>query len=293
MTLLIAVEGDSLNSGLLRATKSRKREEKQRFRIDHDRLAEFLTNEVVLGDEENAQSLATEKFLRYYVDQASLKTDEPNRKLGKVNKYFAAKGYGFIVTTDGSSYFFHNNEILNKKALCEGRETRFPRPTSGEFGSRILNKIVSFEVVEEDGKTRAEAIRLEFSKRVLDRYFALRRQPFLEMLQDNGYEVIKCLSGDNDSGVFSRICIDALCELEEGDSFILISESVIFSELLYRLDDFGINTTLLTFRGSESEALRNELEDTRVLFLDDFLDDLELCFDDEELSQEIQLYSLS
>ena len=124
MTLLIAVEGDSLNSGLLKAAKSRNREEKQRFRIDHDRLAEFLTDEVVLGDEENAQSLATEKFLRYYVDQASTKTDEPNRKLGKVNKYFAAKGYGFITTTDGESYFFHNNEVLNKKALCESRETR-------------------------------------------------------------------------------------------------------------------------------------------------------------------------
>ena len=210
-----------------------------------------------------------------------------------MNKYFAAKGYGFITTTDGESYFFHNNEVLNKKALCESRETRYPRPTSKEFGNRILNKIVSFEVVEEEGKTRAEAVRLEFSKRVLDRYFALRRQPFLEMLQDNGYDVVDCRADDSVSGVFSRICIDALCELEEGDSFILISESVIFVELLERLEDFGISTTLLTFKGNKSESLREELGDTRVLFLDDFLDDLELCFEEEEeLSQEVQLSSL-
>jgi len=287
MTTLIAVDGHSLNAGLQRAARDRNKGIQNgphsRFRIDHQALGEFLADPS--GWNEDSHKESPEVDLRFYTDSMKVETDQV---MGRVTNYFGNKGYGFISATDGNSYFFHNNEITNKRSLCLAREDRYPHPTSREFQTRIVGAVVTFEPItnSDDNRTRAEEVRIEAGARALDQYYRLRREPFLEMLVDSGYAIVRTMpsqvSGKSKS-IDVRICLDASWELEGDDNFILLSDDPIFTELAFRLLTANINVTLVTFKTSRSEELRNSIIDNKgkVIFLEDHLDDLELAFEDD------------
>ena len=283
MATLIAVDGHSLNTGLQRIAQDRNKDRNQphsRFRIDHGELAEFLTglSTTHLGNEEDLS-------LNFYTDNE--KTNNGSKAMGKVVKFFSAKGYGFISATDGNSYFFHNNEVINKRALCEGREERYPHPTSQDFQKRIIGKVVTFNpTTSEDDRTRAEEVRIELGARSLDQFYRLRREPFLEMLADHGYQIVRCRPSYHSGKAKSidvKICMDASWDLADEDTFILLSDDPIFSDLVTKLTDSDINVILVTFNTPGSEELRNVISEQggRVVLLNDYLNDLELVFEDD------------
>lgn len=279
MATLIAVDGHSLNLGLQHIAQERNKNFNyhSRFRIDHGELAEFLV-QLSSTHLENEEDLS----INFYTDNE--KSNDGSKIMGKVVKYFSNKGYGFISATDGNSYFFHNNELVNKKILCEGKEDRYPHPTSQDFQKRILGKIVTFEpeVIEED-KTRAADVRIELGERSLDRFYRLRREPFLEMLSEYGYQIIRCRPSFHSGKAKSidvKICLDASWDLESNDTLVLLSDDPVFEELAIRMLGAGINLVLVTFETNNSEKLRNTVLESggKVVLLDHHLDDLELGF---------------
>ena len=182
-------------------------------------------------------------------------------------------------------------------ARAVGRETsRYPHPTTQEFQKRIIGKVVTFEpATNEDGRSKAEGVRLEFGPRVLDQFYRLRREPFLEMLEDHGYHIIRSRPSHHSGKAKSidvKICLDASWDLADDDTLVLLSDDPIFSDLASRLIDSDIKVILITFDGSHSEELRNTISEKRgkVVLLDEHLDNLELEFEnyDEELSEESQ-----
>lgn len=275
MTSLIAIDGHSLNLGLQKIAKARKSND--RFRIDYELLAHFLLESVTYPD-------AT---LNFYTDNQKLDNITPERSLGRITKYFSDKGYGFISTTDGGSYFFHNNDITNKRVLCNTDESRYPHPTSDEFRKRVLNKIVSYTpTLGEDGRTKAEDIKLEFSSKTIDRFYSLRREPFLEMLSESGFNVIRCRPSQvpgKSKGIDIKITIDAMAGLSNEDNLILLTDDPIYCDLIYALEDYDISTTLITFKTSRSQELIEAASKSgMVLFLEDNLENLELQYEDED-----------
>jgi len=284
MTTLIAVDGHSLNLGLQKVAQDRNKKHGQsrsRFRIDHGELADFLTR--LSGPSAEGED---DYSLNFYID--SEKSGSNSQVMGRVAKYFSEKGYRFLAATDGNSYFFHHNEVVNKKLLCEGREDRYPHPTSYDFQKRIMGKVVTFNpATNEDGQTKAEEVRLEFGSRVLDQFYRLRREPFLEMLEDHGYDIIRCrpshYSGKAKS-IDVTICLDASWDLADDDTLVLLSDDPIYSDLTARLRDSDINVTLVTFDTPGSEELRNVVlkHGGKVVLLDDYLNGLELVFEDDE-----------
>ncbi len=286
MTVLVAVDGHSLNLGLQKVAQNRK-DGNSRFRIDHELLAEFLLEQAGV----DLETKVADWPLRFYTDNQKV-TDEDSRIMGKVVKYFGAKGYGFIAATDGNSYFFHNNEVLNKRALCDANEDRYPHPTSRDFQSRILNKVVTFDPAQnDDGRSKAEEVRLEFGSRALDRFYRLRREPFLEMLEDSGYQVVRCRPSKTSGKAKSidcKIYLDALCDLEEEDRLVLLSDDPVFCELVIKLASFKIKVILATFDTAHSEELRDAVKNSggQTVLLDEHLNELELAYEEEEASEE-------
>lgn len=289
MVRLVAIDGHSLNLGLQKtAQQSNICDRKKRFRIDHHQLAKFL-----IKNESNEDI-----SLRYYTDEVQLDLND-FRAMGKITKYFANKGYGFITGTDGKSYFFHQNEIINKKVLSNNNDysnahgVRYPHPSSLEFRDKLLNKIVSFApVVNMDNHTnndeerlKAEELRLELNGKALDKYYQLRREPFLQMLEESGYQIIRCRSfrhSGKSKSVDCRIYLDALCELEsDEDSFTLLSDDPIFIDLVIRLLNDNIKVTVATFKISRSSEICQATLKAggKVVFLDDQIQDMQLEFE--------------
>jgi uncharacterized LabA/DUF88 family protein len=285
MATLIAVDGNSLNYGLQKLAQSRAANEKQtRFRIDHQRLADLLAQPEPLS----------KVSLRFYTDDQ--KIEDNVRPMGRIFKYFPNKGYGFISGTDGRSYFFHHNELVNKKALCDGNEDRYPHPASQEFKDRTSGRVVTFNaVVGEDNRFKAEEIRFELAGKALDRYYQLRREPFFQMLEESGYKLVRCRQSRHASkskNVDGRIILDALVELEDGDHLVLLSDDPIYTDLIEKLLSRGVKVTVATFKVSRSEEIREAVTSLaknpggNVLLLDDHLDDIQLeyeDFDEEDL----------
>jgi len=288
MATLIAVDGYSLNYGLQKVAQTMRSEERRpRFRIDHQRLAEVLAK----PDTPNTVSL------RFYTDDPII-SDDKQRPMGKVVKYFGNKGYGFIVGVDGQSYFFHHNEITNKRNLCAGREDRYPHPLSQDFRERILNKIVSFNPLPNvDGRLKAEVVTVELSEKAIDKYYQLRRQPFLEMLEDSGYKLVRCRSPHypgKSKSIDCRITLDAICEMEKGDRLVLVSDDPVFIEMAEKLLAKGISVTIVVFKVARSSEIIDVIQKLggSLLFLDDYLSEIELQFDEDEeveLEQEIPI----
>jgi len=287
MATLIAVDGNSLNYGLQKLAQSRATNEQQtRFRVDHQRLADLLAQ----------PTLVSKVSLRFYTDDQ--KIEDRNRPMGRVSKYFPNKGYGFISGTDGRSYFFHHNELVNKKVLCDGNEDRYPHPASQEFKDRVCSRVVTFNAVAgEDNRFKAEEIRFELAGKALDRYYQLRREPFLQMLEESGYKIVRCRQsrhGSKSKNVDGKIILDALTELEAGDAdhLVLLSDDPIYIDLIEKLLNRGVRVTVATFKVSRSEEIREAVSKKpggNVLLLDDHLDDIQLeyeDFDEEEDSQE-------
>lgn len=275
MATLIAVDAHSLNFGLQKLAQVRTGEKRNRIRIDYCQLAELLAK---------PESLS-KVSLRFYTDDPIMTAE--GRPMGKIFKFFSNKGYGFINGTDGNSYFFHHNEIVNKRAVCERNENRYPHPSSLEFRNNLLNKIVSFNAVcTEDNKFRAEEVRLELTEKLLDRFYQLRREPFLQMLEESGYKLVRCRpskNGGKSKSIDCKILLDALCELNENDKFILLSDDPIYIDLIKLLIETGTKVTLATFKVSRiADELREVVEKAggEVLLLDEILDSIKLEYDD-------------
>lgn len=279
MATLIAIDSHSLNFGLQKIARIQNNEKQGRVRIDYCSLAELL-----------AESESLNKVsLRFYTDDSP--SNNEGRPMGKIFKFFPNKGYGFVMGTDGNSYFFHHNEIVNKRTLCNKGENRYPHPSSQEFKNYILNKVVTFNAVSmEDSKFRAEDVCLELSEKSLDRFYQLRREPFLQMLEESGYKLVRCRpskSGGKSKSVDCRIILDALCELDEKDKFILLSDDPIFIDLIKVLTATGTKVVIATFKVSRSDEIREVVEKAggEVVLLDDHLDSIKLEYDD--LDEEI------
>ena len=106
MTTLIAVDGDYLNRALHNKARLLKKDlpksmGKPRLRIDFESLGVLLAKPSSIDD----KSLR----LNYYAD--ALIPSDNDRKVGRVNKYWHDRGWGFIAAPDGESYFFHHQDI--------------------------------------------------------------------------------------------------------------------------------------------------------------------------------------
>ena len=281
MATLIAVDGHSLNFGLQKVAQTRNGARRARFRVDHHRLAELL------AQPDSVETVS----LRFYTDDQKLESTT-ERPTGRVVKYFANKGYGFISGTDGHSYFFHHNEVVNKKALCGNREDRYPHPLSQDFRDRIIGKVVTFNPLpNEDGRFKADGVTVELSEKAVDRYYQLRRMPFLQMLEDNGYKLVRCRQSHypgKSKSIDCRITLDALCELESGDRFVLLSDDPVFIDLAEKLLARGIKITIATFKVSRSNEISEAIAKLggQLVFLDEHLEDIQLEYPEDEAGSE-------
>jgi uncharacterized LabA/DUF88 family protein len=225
-----------------------------------------------------------EDVLLYYYADALIPSAEDGRLMGRVNKYWPDRGWGFIAATDGNSYFFRHQDISNKKELRFAKEKRSPKPSTNEFMTRLRGKIVSFLQVDDDGKTKAEDIHLEQGINI-ERYYQLRREPFLKMLEDSGYELVRCPlpKGHTQSKSKSIDCMiyyDALRELQDDqDSFVLVSDDSVFITLLRGLDEDGVKTTVAGFKNSGIVTLAQNAES--MLVLDNHLHDLQYDYEED------------
>lgn len=285
MTTLIAIDGDYLNRALKKkaiALQSSGRDLPEssgnpRLRVDFAKLADFLA---APADRKNREDV----LLHYYIDFP--KPDASDRAMmGRVYSYFSDRGWGFISGIDGKSYFFHNQDLLNRRDLRIGTEERYPHPSTPEFRNRLIGKIVSFSPGENDGKSKADAVRIEQGP-AIDKFFRLRREPFLTMLQDTGYKIIRCesvqpLSKAKDKSVDCEIYFDAMREVhDENDRFILVSDDPVFTRLIRGLREDGIEVSLIAFKSRGSEELSKHVD--RRIFLDDKLEEIQLEYDDRE-----------
>ena len=150
-----------------------------------------------------------------------------------------------------------------------------------------MGKVVTFNpTTNEDGRTKAEEVKLEFGARSLDQFYRLRREPFLEMLEDHGYHIVRCRPSGHSGKAKSvdvGICLDASWELADGDTLVLLSDDPIFSDLVIRLCETDIKVILTIFDTDSSDELREVVlgHGGKVVLLNDHLDDLELVFEDD------------
>lgn len=283
MTTLIAIDGDYLNRTLHNKARHLDRKGQRlpknmgrpRLRIDFERLAILLAKPLDIDDEG--------LLLNYYVND--LIPAEAGRELGRVNKYWHDRGYGFIASPGGESYFFHHQDITNKGKLRDPQTKKSPSPQSQDFSSRLRGTIVSFHATENDDKQRAEDIRLEEGDAV-ERYYQLRKEPFLAMLDESGYDLVRCPVTPNQGqgkakSVDCMIYYDALRELQdEEDRLVLVSDDPVFETLLTGLEEDGVVATVAAFKGDKLETLAESAAD--ILVLDSHLDEIQLTYNAEE-----------
>lgn len=289
MTTLIAVDGDYLNRALHSKARllNKKGEDlpknmgKPRLRIDFESLASLLAKPLGVD--------SSDLLLNYYAD--ALIPGEAGRKVGRINKYWHDRGWGFIAAPpqpdsglDAESYFFHHQDIANKSSLRNSDEKKYPQPSTPEFTSRIRGKIVSYKVIYNDGREKASDVRLEQGAAV-ERYYQLRKESFLRMLEESGYELVRCSVPDGHTQGKSKtidcmIYYDALRELQdEQDRFVLVSDDPVFGTLLRGLDEDGVLTTVAGFKSSKLANLAEHA--AHALVLDSHLKQLQLDYEDE------------
>lgn len=287
---LIAVDGDYLNRALRKKAQRLQNTGKElpencgrpRLRVDFAKLAKLLS-------ETSTSSASHEILLNYYTD--SLPPNEADQSMGRVSQYWPNRGWGFIAAPDGKSYFFHNQDVVNKRDLRLSSEDRFPHPSHPEFAKRIRSQVVSFTPTDNEGKLKAENVRLEQGAAV-DKYFRLRREPFLSMLGESGYNIVRCkpsqpITKAKDKSVDCRIVLDAVRELQDSqDRFVLVSDDLVFTELLRSLHEDEIPITLVAFQSRAADEL-GKLAD-RVVILDDRLDEIQLEYEDQGETEDEQ-----
>src|SRR5690606_15212053 len=105
----IAIDGDYLNQALRKKalvlskaddTSVEIQNGRPRLRIDYERLADLLR-------ESSAQSGDNGNILLNYYTERMRPLPDGQTLMGKVNKYWPERTWGFITATDGKSYFFH------------------------------------------------------------------------------------------------------------------------------------------------------------------------------------------
>ena len=106
------------------------------------------------------------------------------------------------------------------------------------------------------------------------------------MLATHGYNIVRCRPSHNSGKAKSidvQIVLDASWEIADEDTFVLLSDDVIFAELIIRLRDADTNVVLVTFDSPSSQELRDitQAEGGQVVLLDDHLDELELVFNQD------------
>ncbi|HEY6024273.1 MAG TPA: cold shock domain-containing protein, partial [Pseudolabrys sp.] len=86
---------------------------------------------VALRDAFNAAARQLEEVAR--TQRGDVKTHELPRH-GKVSRLFAAEGYGYVETADGSEYYFSSDNVVGQAfdRLQNGAEVQFVADTSGK-----------------------------------------------------------------------------------------------------------------------------------------------------------------
>jgi uncharacterized LabA/DUF88 family protein len=292
MTTLIAVDGDYLNRALRSKALSMQDDGKElpesggkpRLRIDFERFAELLSDPYDLQHED--------VILNYYTDE--IKIDD-EKIIGRVTKYWSDRGYGFIAGVDGTSFFFHNKDVLNKGLLRKSGEKKYPHPSSHEFANRIRGKVVSFKIVEGEDANNEKAVSIYIEKgSVVDKFYELRREPFLAMLEETGYTIARCTSGGSceckgkNKIVDCRIYLDAMRELaEEEDRLVLVSDDHVFKDLIEALQEDGILTTVALFRGKDEDLLCETANN--FIMIDDHLSSIQFEYGLTEKEETVTL----
>jgi len=278
---LIAIDGDYLNRALRKKAQNSSHDMelsgKPRIRIDYSKFADLLSDRLTCSSD------CDDVILNYYTNQRKVDVND-DLIMGRINKYWHERGYGFIGGVDGESYFFHNRDITNKRDLRSAREDRYPHPTTSAFTKCIIRKVVSFRPVENEEKLKAVEVKIEKGGGI-DRYYSLRREPFLKMLSDTGYNIIRCHSNGHQKGkdkkVDCRIYYDAMRELQDSeDHLILVSDDLVFDDLICGLQEDEVTTTIAVFEGKSSKSIR-DLTDN-ILIIDDYLSEIEFEYDSEE-----------
>jgi len=103
-----------------------------------------------LGGVQNYVSTASVRETRILPPPAS------NRLRGRVEKWFDRKGYGFIVTPDGSEYFVHCTDLVcfegTKKRLYAGESVEFDLILGNDGRHRAIKVMCSGKVRGTQGK---------------------------------------------------------------------------------------------------------------------------------------------
>lgn len=281
MTILVAVDGSSLNEGLKR--NSHLSNDEKRLLIDYKALREFLEGE-------DAEEDAAKAISRYYVSNPVLSSEEmdilegwqkeEDRLRGTVIR-FKMDGFGFIrEMKTGNEYFVHFSDI-DYCASTDVHGNGFKTLQVGEQVSFVLGK-------GEKGTPVAKHVRS-------NPFYQLTRQMFFGRVKDAGFEIVatrteagakKCKSVD------VQIAIDALTLLTKPheDEFVLVSDDIDYLPLVKALMEKGINVTVVAFADKRPDGrshLPKEFEKVAydVLRLEEHLKDYIL---DE--SEEVQDY---
>lgn len=258
---LVAIDGHSLNYNLRKKAYNLQQRGsdlpenfgKPRLRLDYLKLAELLSDPFS----------PSEVTLRYYTDQKSPALSD--REMGKVVSYKPDEGVGYIAGARGGRYVFHISDV------------------SGRFSDKLYKQVVTFEV-DDDDENRAVALAKVGTNQV-DKYYRLRRESYFEMLDESGYEVIRCRPSRNPQhkgkakSVDCRIYYDAMDFLsEEDDQLVLLSDDPNFGHLIEGLSGYGVKIVLVTFDTAASKELREITLATggEVLLLDRHLDEVQL-----------------
>lgn len=266
-TTLIAFDGHSFNRALRKkaATLAAKGKDlptyyrKVRLRVDYKKLREALgaTDDKLNSDDDSVA-------LVYYTEQAEKKSD---RMMGRVYKWLKSGGYGFIREVNGGNYFVHARSVERDGRNRDGYVTLEP------------GQIVSFEGrTDEGGREIASSVRVEMTAEGRDAYFSMRQDTFLTMLENTGYEIVRCRSaGDGRQHksrfVDVRIVMDALNELtNEEDHLVLVSDDPVYKDLVETLKADGVKVTVAAFQSRRAEELMAAASDS-VIF-DDILKDI-------------------
>jgi len=264
-TTLIAVDGHSFNGGLHKKAASLAAKGKNlptfysklRLRVDYKKLREVLG-----ADDEKLNGADSNLALVYYTGQPEKKSD---RMMGRVYKWMRSGGYGFIREINGGNYFVHARSVERDGRNRDGYVTLEP------------GQIVSFDGrTDDDGREVASSVRVETSPGGRDAYFGMRQDSFLKMLEESGYEVVRCRSaksGFKSKHVDVRVVRDAMGELtRDTDQLILVSDDPVYLDLIQTLKADGVRVTVVAFRSNHAEELMREATDSIVL--DDILRDI-------------------
>lgn len=266
MTTLIAIDGPSLNLALKRKTTG-----SERFRISYESLGQYLRDQV-----------ADHTVLRYYTDQQGT-----NRYIGTVLQFKNGFGKieGYKQDRDRERTFsLHHSNIMNKGFLTK-RGVEVPQGNTADFAHLVTNQVVSFDIEKTDEGFKAINVLIEPNSSFRSR---IKSEKFLKMLEESGFEVIRNRISNNpkskSKSLDMKVCIDSVRELDEEDTFLILTQDSEYITLLKDLTKHGVRIIIACFLTKATEEMR-KLSNS-VINLDEIIENISL--EDSNSSTELQ-----